>query len=531
MDVNGIWKKRQKLTTTENGYEFSMQVRSRRRDWKRDLDFSENAASLCVHSRQAHCKWEKEKGRTSVRESHFSSSTSFFSSSSMLFVSFSQLTFFNISTANDACSPPTTMSTQTTCMIYSCSFSSVCDAYDGGIVPSLNNPLASLTASNTSFIGCCRTRNVEYIGTSGNKKHPERQNETFNGTNTFTWCEWDGSKTAGKGDSWDDGISSGGAICMFNLGEGVLSILFCKFNNCYSDAYGGGVFCHAIKTIVCENSTFSSCTAQANTGGGIHAYSISSCVQISGCEFQKCSANGWGGGLRLDDFQVSETGCIPTESGEGESACVFDCSFTSCSVTNSYGGGMYCTNIPAAFKIKNIRFLFCSAVSYGGGLRLYTDKTTMPIDLHYCYFLFFHECKCSANPPRGHDIAYADYYKHFLDSGNPFFECYATNADDRRLFYEYYDGTNWIHKHTEKWDWLKDKTIYVSVGGDDNIELCGMNETYPCLTVKKAFEMCKIQISLAITLMEGNHTSETTTIEIGTKKISVIGMGKEKKKI
>eukprot|EP00770_Monocercomonoides_exilis_P016234 MONOS_16187.1-p1 / transcript=MONOS_16187.1 / gene=MONOS_16187 / organism=Monocercomonoides_exilis_PA203 / gene_product=unspecified product / transcript_product=unspecified product / location=Mono_scaffold01553:2099-2515(-) / protein_length=139 / sequence_SO=supercontig / SO=protein_coding / is_pseudo=false len=43
--------------------------------------------------------------------------------------------------------------------------------------------------------------------------------------------------------------------------------------------------------------------------------------------------------------------------------------------------------------------------------------------------------------------------------------------------------------------------------------------------------MCEVQISLAITLMDGNHTSEATTIEIGEKKISVIGTGKEKSSI
>ncbi|KAH7825159.1 uncharacterized protein MONOS_1468 [Monocercomonoides exilis] len=146
-------------------------------------------------------------------------------------------------------------------------------------------------------------------------------------------------------------------------------------------------------------------------------------------------------------------------------------------------------------------------------------------------FLFFHECKCSANPPREHDFAYADYHKHFLDSGCPFNECYTTNADDRRLFYEHYNGSNWISQHTEKKDWLKDKTIYVSVDGNDLYELCGANTTIPCKTVRKALEMCEVQISLTFTLMEGNHQSETSTIDIGTKKISVIGTGKEKSSI
>ncbi|KAH7829221.1 uncharacterized protein MONOS_15614 [Monocercomonoides exilis] len=425
------------------------------------------------------------------------------------------------------------MSTQTSCLMNSCSFSSVCDAYDGGIVHSLNNTLVSLTASNTSFIGCCRTRNVEYIGTSGNKKQPGRQNETFNGANSFIWCEWDGSKTAGKGDSWDDGTSSGGAICMFNLGEGVLSILFCKFNSCYSDAYGGGVFCHAIKTIVCENSTFSSCTAQANTGGGIHAYSISTCARISGCEFQNCKANGAGGGLLLENFQVSGTGCIEAENEGGESACVFDCSFTSCSVSNTQGGGMRCYNAPVQFKMRNIRFISCNASSYGGGLSFDPNEPTPPGDGIYCFFLFFHECKCRiTSTPYGHDVMYYDYFNLYLESGNPFHECYTTNTDDKRVCYAYNasNSGSWVYDQTMKMDWLKRGILnrFVAVSGGNAEEFCGANESYACRTIDVAVEKSVIQVSLSVTLMGGDHTSETTTINIETKKISVIGKGKDK---
>eukprot|EP00770_Monocercomonoides_exilis_P015845 MONOS_15796.1-p1 / transcript=MONOS_15796.1 / gene=MONOS_15796 / organism=Monocercomonoides_exilis_PA203 / gene_product=unspecified product / transcript_product=unspecified product / location=Mono_scaffold01359:8-1404(-) / protein_length=465 / sequence_SO=supercontig / SO=protein_coding / is_pseudo=false len=437
--------------------------------------------------------------RRRQRKKCFSERTAF-----LFFLYFSLPTylFFNISTANEACSPSTTTSAQTTCFMSSCSFSSICDAYDGGIVPSLNNPLASLSASNTSFVGCCRTRNVVCEGTKTNKLAPGRQNETFNGANTFIWCEWDGSKTAGKGDSWDDGISSGGAICMFNLGEGMLSILFCKFNNCYSDAHGGGVFCHAIKTIVCENSTFSSCTAQANTGGGIHAYSILSCARISECEFQNCKANNNGGGLYLNDFQVSGTGCIEAENGGGESACVFDCGFTSCSLSSSSGGGMYCRTVPVTFKMRSIQFISCNASSYGGGLSFDPNKPTPPGDGIYCFFLFFHECKCRiTSTPYGHDVMYYDYFNLYLESGNPFHECYTTNTDDKRVCYGYNasNSGSWAYDQSMKKDWLKDKTLYVSVNGNDNFELCGANETFPCLTVKKAFEMSEVQINLAIT--------------------------------
>ncbi|KAH7829205.1 uncharacterized protein MONOS_14212 [Monocercomonoides exilis] len=414
----------------------------------------------------------------------------------------------------------------------SCSFSSVCDAYDGGIVPSINNPLASLTASNTSFIGCCRTRNVECTGTAEVPLKPDRQNTTDNGQNTFTWCEWSGSRTTGESDSWTDGVSSGGAICMYNQSSATVSVSHCAFNECVAHWCGGGINCYNIKSVEIVNNKFNACTAQGHRGGGILIYTISTCVRISGCEFQNCKANNGGGGLLLENFQVSE-GCIQTENGEGESACVFDCRFTSCSVTNYYGGGMLCQYVPAAFKMRSIQFISCSATAYGGGLYFRPEKTEMPDDQIYCYFLFFHECKCrTTSIPYGHDVEYVDYYNVYLNSGNPFFECYTTNTDEQRMCYAYnYSNANtWYFQHTEKWNWLKRGILnrFVAVSGGGEEELCGLDESSACRTIGVAVEKSVIQVSLSVTLMEGNHTSETTTINIETKKISVIGRGKDK---
>ncbi|KAH7829227.1 uncharacterized protein MONOS_16735 [Monocercomonoides exilis] len=448
--------------------------------------------------------------------------------------SLSRLTFFNISTANDACSSSTTTSTQTSSFMSSCSFSSVCDVYDGGIVHSLNNPLASLSVSNTSFIGCCRTRNVECIGTETNRLAPGRQNITVNGANSFTWCEWSESKTTGSKDDYANEASNGGAIRMYNLNSGELTVSHCSFNDCYAYYGGGGIMCRSIKSVDITNNLFNACNAQNNAGGGLYVVLISSCVRISGCEFQKCSSYGWGGGLYLDNFQVSGTDCIGTENGEGESACVFDCSFTSCSVTNSQGGGMRCATVPATqFKMRSIQFFSCSARQEGGGLCLHPNRATAPNDKFYCYFLFFHECKCSAATPYGHDMIYYDNNNLYLSQNNPFHECYTTNTDDQRVCYGYdlSNSGSWKFQHTEKKDWLKDKTIYVSMNGNDASPLCGSNESNPCKTVKKAFEMCEVQISLTITLLDGNHQSETTTIEIGSKKVSIIGTSKEKSAI
>ncbi|KAH7819445.1 uncharacterized protein MONOS_7141 [Monocercomonoides exilis] len=115
---------------------------------------------------------------------------------------------------------------------------------------------------------------------------------------------------------------------------------------------------------------------------------------------------------------------------------------------------------------------------------------------------------------------------------NPFFKCCTTNLNEQRVCYGYnYTDNNWSYKHTEKKDWVIEKTIYVSVNGHDNFEFCELGESTACRTIGIAVEKGTIQVSQSVTLIEGNHTSETATIEIGTKKISVIGTGKDKSSI
>ncbi|KAH7816772.1 uncharacterized protein MONOS_15097 [Monocercomonoides exilis] len=473
------------------------------------------------------------EGSISVSESHFSSfcvsSAPFLSSPSIPLVSLSKLTFFNISTANDACSPSTTFFSQTNCIMSSCSFWSVCDVYDGGIVPSLNNPLASLSVSNASFIGCFRTRNVEFIGSEENKEYPWRQNQTTNGTNTFIWCEWSGSRTTEGDISYSSGTTSGGAIFMSVLQSGKLFVSYCIFNDCRAHHDGGAINCEHINSIISENSSFNSCIAQRSSAGGIFAFNITTCVRISGCEFLKCQAVDKGGGIYLFAFQFSGTDCIGAENEGSENTCLHDSNFTSCSLSGTQGGGMFCTGSPESFKVKNILFYSCFANSYGGGLKLGLTYAILRNNSVYFFFLYFFDCKCLENPPYGHDVQHEDGYATYLDSKNPFYECYTTNTDVRRVCYTYnrYIDGSWLHQLSEKKDWLKLKTIFVSVDGNDAHEPCGVNETFPCKTVKKAFKMSEIQMNIVITLMEGQHQSETSTIDIKSKKIIIIGRGRE----
>ncbi|KAH7824999.1 uncharacterized protein MONOS_6794 [Monocercomonoides exilis] len=413
----------------------------------------------------------------SVSSSHFSSfcvsSAPFISSHSIPLVSLSKLSFFNISTATSDCLSSSTSFSQTTCFMSSCSFSSVCDVYDGGIVPSLNNPFSSLTVSNSSFIGCCRTRNVECIGTEDKKKHPEKQNDSTNGQNTFIWCEWNGSKASGTNNTHTDGASNGGAIFMYDQSSATVSISHCAFNNCFAYWSGGGILCAKIKIVEIENNTFESCSTQDWAGGGMSIFTISHCIRISGCEFQGCKASSYGGGVDLDNFNVSGAGCIGTENGGEESACVFDCSFDSCTVTNSHGGGI--------------------------------DST-----------------------PHGHDLMFDDRHNLYLSSNNPFYESYSTNADENRVCYAH-DTSGLKYQHIEKKWWLKEgkKDRFVGENGDDSSCICGMSEAAPCKTVGYATWGSISQLSSTITVLSGNHQSEEKTINVGEKKISIVGRGKD----
>ncbi|KAH7829956.1 uncharacterized protein MONOS_424 [Monocercomonoides exilis] len=372
----------------------------------------------------------------------------------------------------------------------SCSFLSVCDAYDGGIVHSLNNPYASLTVSNTSFVGCCRTRNVECNGTSDKKLTPGRQNETFNGANSFTLCEWSESKATGKGETYADGTSNGGAIFMYSQSNASVSVSHCVFNGCVAYSRGGGIMCTSIKEVKIENNTFDSCTAQSHYGGGMFINLISSCVWISGCEFQKCSSHGWGGVLHLENFQVSAVVQVAEE----------------------------CAATMFLLYSKCMQFISCSAVSVGGGLRFNPDQSTPTSNNHYFYFFFFHDCSCNASTPYGHDVYFYDG-NNLFSSNNPFYESYTTNTNDTRVCRQYYNGSSWVPQHTEKKGWLKEgmKDRYVGVSGNDSSNLCGMSESAPCKTVGHAVGASLAQLSSTITLLRGRQVSEGAKISIGEK--------------
>ncbi|KAH7828008.1 uncharacterized protein MONOS_12646 [Monocercomonoides exilis] len=471
-------------------------------------------------------------GRVSICSSRFSSMTlssaPFLSSPSIESAALSRMVFFNISSSSSSRGSVSISCWESCTLIDGCLFSSVCDVYDGGIAQSINSQLSSLSASNTSFVGCCRTRNVEFLGSEDNKKSPGRQNLTDNGANTFTWCEWNGSRTTGTTYSFTDSASNGGAIFMCSRPMGMLSVKFCSFNVCLAHYTGGGITCNSIDSIEIVNSKFNGCVATNYAGGGMYVNSILSCVRISDCEFQRCKAIGSGGGLSISSFNVSESGCIDSESGKGESSCVFECSFTSCVLSSSSGGGMNCQSVPAAFKMRSLQFISCNAISIGGGLYFDSNQQMAPSNNLYCFFFFFHDCRCASSNSYGHDMYFQDFYNIF-SSANPFYESYTTNTNDKRVYRQYYDGSSVVYQFTEKKWWLKEgmKDRFVGVGGSDTNNLCGMAESAPCKTVGHAVGASLTQLSSTITVLGGKHVNEGTVISVGEKKISIVGKGKE----
>ncbi|KAH7830847.1 uncharacterized protein MONOS_9689 [Monocercomonoides exilis] len=336
---------------------------------------------------------------------------------------------------------------------------------------------------------------MKYEGAAEAPLKPDRQNETFNGANSFTWCEWSGSRTTGESDSCaEERQAEGPFACTVNRRP-----LF-KFRIVHSMNV---LRIGAVESVEIVNNTFDSCTAQNYLGGGAFVYTISTCVRISGCEFQKCKAVYDGGGLFLENFQVSGTDCIPTENEEGGSASVFDCDFTSCSLTSTGGGGMYCRTVPVTFKMRSIQFISCSASALGGGLFFSSWKEVLPFDK-----------LCSSEPSYGDDIHFKNRHNLCLSSYCPFKECFTTNEKDKR-------------------GWLKKGVLnrFVAVSGGNTEELCGLDESSACRTICVAVEKSKIQVSPSVTLMNANHTSEATTSEIGSKKISVVGTRKDKSSI
>ncbi|KAH7818165.1 uncharacterized protein MONOS_10013 [Monocercomonoides exilis] len=176
--------------------------------------------------------------------------------------------------------------------------------------------------------------------------------------------------------------------------------------------------------------------------------------------------------------------------------------------------------------MRRIQYIFCTANSYGGGLDFYPKQQTLPSNNHFCYFIFFLDCRCTNTTPYGHDVYFEDYYK-VSNSSNPFYESYTTNTNDKRICYVYLFEDTWIYQQTQKKWWLNEglKDRIVGTNGSDSNLYCGISESAPCKTVGHAVGSSIAQLSSTITVLGGKHVSEGSTISVGEKKIIITGKG------
>ncbi|KAH7816593.1 uncharacterized protein MONOS_5865 [Monocercomonoides exilis] len=198
-----------------------------------------------------------------------------------------------------------------------------------------------------------------------------------------------------------------------------------------------------------------------------------------------------------------------------------DASPWACGATLSVGG--------KRFLHSGCSFQMCKARYDGGGLRFFNISEPGSGCIYeedgeggsslLCKYAIWSRC----------DIYY-DQFNVFLSTGNPFYECYTTNTNEQRMcyVYNYSSSGSWVCDQTSKKDWLKRGILnrFVAVSGGNAEELCGANESYTYRATGVTVIRSVIQVSLSVTLMEGNHQSETTTIDIGSKKSSVIGKGR-----
>lgn len=150
----------------------------------------------------------------------------------------------------------------------------------------------------------------------------------------------------------DKDDKSGGAINVENW-DGSLCIIECNFTNCTSkrsgpDVGGGAVHCPGQKRVIFYNCNFDACIG--SNGGAID--SLGSELWILNCKFNKCSANGTGGGAEVG------------ESGQG-----------------GIGGAVYIDGISInaaspILRIENSTFTDNTANEHGGAVFLYTYENT-----------------------------------------------------------------------------------------------------------------------------------------------------------
>eukprot|EP00770_Monocercomonoides_exilis_P005721 MONOS_5693.1-p1 / transcript=MONOS_5693.1 / gene=MONOS_5693 / organism=Monocercomonoides_exilis_PA203 / gene_product=unspecified product / transcript_product=unspecified product / location=Mono_scaffold00169:18634-27765(-) / protein_length=3043 / sequence_SO=supercontig / SO=protein_coding / is_pseudo=false len=418
-------------------------------------------------------------------------------------ISLFKCTFSNITKATPAKS---SRGSENDCFtkIDSCSFVSVEDAIYGGVVDSMYCPLSSLLSVNNSYIRCNRLRFTENEG----RRQMGRQ-VLGNGTHTFESCEWSGCNA-----------TNGAAIYLYDQPQASLNISNCIFDKCTgNESFGGAISTCNILGLVIVKSNFTECKIEKEGGGAIYAVVVSTFSRLFSLHFLKCICEGHGAGFFFDKFNISR-------GNDTTSGAIVECTFDSNDAGRGWGGAFRIDYSPKGFSVRSCNYLRCVGGKAGGAITMeqleFHDQNPSLI-----WFCMLHECftrDAELDDYKGHDAYFFDPLSKRLFQ-TPFVESYTTNLKQYRVTY---NNNSW--NYPDEWIpiGIHINPCFIGVTGNDNEDLCGLEESLPCKTLFHSVEKSNRQCSYGIVLLEGNHISERESLNIREKEILLRGTSRNR---
>ncbi|KAH7825731.1 uncharacterized protein MONOS_13060 [Monocercomonoides exilis] len=434
------------------------------------------------------------------------SSHPFCSSPSLISVRIGHSSFSNISslTKPEPSKPDESILFHLSTKMRCCSFEAVCDAIDGGIIPSINELRHSLNLFNSSFRACSRTPrpNEAQHGTQENPINVSSRIGLPDGNHEFEWCEWiDLPKYAGNGGAISCSISSAN-----------VSIHNCLFQNCSSKSDGGAIYFHPIAVANITETDFIGCQAGGN-GGAIHQYQntyVNQMVHFLKCNFRNCSING--------NFGTSICGGFDKFPSSGEielGYCEFDGNYGN----NAYGSitfGNTPSLKPRTISVNNCKFqknsLSSTSSLYGGAAIAFIPSKSWISGFKFIFLCLF-DGNIAANG-RGNDIHF--YGGDVIES--PFSNCFSTTKEKRIWNNNTADNqtvNDWITYYYEK---------FVKSDGTDKNK-CGVTEADACETLEYAVGQADANSEWEVILLPSSF-SPSSCVDVGTKQIEMNGNDK-----
>eukprot|EP00770_Monocercomonoides_exilis_P016002 MONOS_15953.1-p1 / transcript=MONOS_15953.1 / gene=MONOS_15953 / organism=Monocercomonoides_exilis_PA203 / gene_product=unspecified product / transcript_product=unspecified product / location=Mono_scaffold01424:4-6546(-) / protein_length=2080 / sequence_SO=supercontig / SO=protein_coding / is_pseudo=false len=299
------------------------------------------------------------------------------------------------------------------------------------------------------------------------------------------------------------------------------SCLLSSMDNCFIylcvNAFEGGISSGSFSSekFICKNATISDGKREMNALEKKGQMNLTNSQSFSLCEWVDCTAP-QGGALYVHD---NENATLRVENS----------SFLRCNASSARGGGMYTLKIAECIVLHST-FVQCSAETssgYGGGgiSSEYVDAQTMGagavgilinsynhgILFYYC---FFHNNTCVAG---GHDIVLYNSTSNNIDP-----TCYSTRNTSNRVSTDY-------SKTVDKSEWLRNDfgiMRYVSSVQTEpcttDAYACGLNESYPCGTIRHCLTQLIPDIVTDIEILTGTIT-ETKNVDCGINTFTIYG--------